>query len=1062
MLSASSTLRLNLTLALGYLILGCGGLMLGSPPSFASPIFPAAGLALAVVLVHGLRALPGAALGDFVLLMIYGWRHEGWHASMLAMACLSGLGAALRAWAGYWLIQRWQGDTWRVLEREQDAFGFVLLGGLVSGLVSASISVPAMQWLHGMAPSEVLYHWWTWYIGDALGIMLFTPLSLCFLLDRQEIWRDRRRRIVLPMLIATGLFCALFYATVQWEKRSAADDLQAHGNKIATQITDRLTKHREILASLRNFVEATPDLTLATFQQFTRHSLRENNDLAAFSVSEMVTATPPRQMFERFRVSLNVTSTAQDDKPLSESVRRRAIESALGTRQLSLTAPLLQVSEAGRRVMVSAFYPVYRLNNTHREGWTDAMGLVNAELYLDTMIEQATQGALAQGLTIQLRDVTDPTQPAVLFQSGKASRDFTAFSTKDIAWSTRFAAADRQWQLVLVPSDAFGALARPWGAWAVGVAGLLFATLLQILMLGMTGRTAVIQRNNRKLQNALARTLLADKVMTNSSEAIVVTDTLGRIESVNPAFSAMTTYSAQDIQGCHIRILKSDRHGPEFFERMWRDITTRKQWQGEIWNRRKNGDVFPAWMTISAVTEENGAISHYVGAFSDITAYKNARERIDFLAFHDVLTGLPNRVLGPDLLRQAISSATQQHQTLAVLCLGLDKFKHVNDSYGHATGDALLQEVVQRLSQCLRKTDLLCRLSGDEFMVVLTDVDLSGQVIQTGERILARMAEPFDLEPAQLTSSVSIGIALFPDHASDHELLIRHAEMAMFQAKKDGGNTQCVFHEQMNARILTEMHTRQALRLALQRDEFELYYQPQMDLASGRVLGVETLIRWNRPEQGQVSPAHFIATAEESGVIVPMGNWVLRQACRQAANWQHTGWGHLVVAVNISPVQFRRGQLETEVIAALQETGLEPERLELELTESLLLEDAESVLGTVNRLKALGIQLSIDDFGTGYSSLSYLQRFNVDKLKIDRSFVNKLSDAQGGTAIVSAMIQMAKSLNLKTLAEGVEDSATAEKLKRLGCDQVQGYLYANPLSAGELTRWLQTQPPGVD
>ena len=1091
-----STTRLNLALALGYAVLGGAGLMLGSPPSFATPIFPAAGLALAVVLVYGLRALPGAALGDFLLMLAFAWLRGGLNEDALAVAALSGLGAAARAGAGYWLIRRWQRDTWRVLEREQDALRFVVLGGLVSGLVSASICVPGLLLLHSIVPAEALDTWWAWYIGDALGIMLVTPLSLCFLLVRHDIWRDRCRRIGWPTLLALGIFSAVFYASTQWEKRTSAERLQADGLMIAHQISDRLSKHREIMLALRSFVEATPSLSLDKFQKFTRFGLRENTDIVAFSLNDLVRA-PDRTAYEtqmnalvpsrkfviteldaqgkmvlaatrsehvatRFAVPMMIHHGVLGYDQLSEPLLRQALDSATTSRELVLSAPLWQRDETGQRLVVQAFHPVYRINDATSEGSREPMAFVGEVLDIDALIKTATRGFVATGLLIQLRDATDPLKKTVFFQSNKEGQDFTNFDASEIAWTTTWTAGNRQWELALVPEKSYLTQILPWNARAVGVAGLLFAGLLQILLLSMTGRSAEMKRKNQTLQRALERSMLGDKIMTNSSEAIAVTDTQGLVTAINPAFTAMTGYEPQDIQGNSIRVLKSERQTRKFYQEIWLELTTFRQWKGEVWHRRKNGDVFPAWMTISAVAEPEGAVSHYVTAFSDITVHKKARDKIDFLAFHDVLTGLPNRILITELLKQAIGSVTPRHTPLAVLCLGLDKFKQVNDTHGHATGDALLKLVSQRLTRCLRKADLLGRLSGDEFMVILDPVQEPGNVVKICEKILAHLAEPFNLPNVQLEISASIGVALYPEHGADHDLLMRHADMALLDAKQDGRNTYSFFHDQMNYKVVHYVQTRDALRLALQRNEFELHYQPQIDLANGRVLGVEALVRWNRPYHGTVMPVNFISIAEESGLIVPLGNWVLREACRQAARWRQAGLAPMVVAVNISQVQFRRGNLENEVIAALKDSGLAPGGLELELTESLLLENADSVLATVRRLKALGVQLSIDDFGTGYSSLSYLQRFNVDKIKIDRSFVMNLLDDQSQVAIVRAMIQMAGSLNLKTIAEGVENTALAEKLKGLGCDEAQGYLYARPLSVAALEQWLGAQTtPGA-
>ena len=1086
-----STTRLNLALALGYAVLGGAGLMLGSPSGVASPIFPAAGLALAVVLVYGLRAVPGVALGDFLLMVAYGWFHGGVNESSLAVAILSAGGAAARAGAGYWLIRNWQGERWRTLTREQDALIFMLLGGLLSGLVSASICVPGLRLLDNIGPAEVVDTWWTWYLGDALGIMLFAPLSLCFLLGQDPLWRDRCRRIVLPMLLALGIFSALFYAVMQWEKSSASQRLHADGSKIAALISDRLTRHSEILASLGSFVEVTPSLTFDKFQQFTLDGPSIKDDIFAFGLIDLVSAqgraayeaamntrspsdkfliterdgqghlvtagARPYYASVRFMAPLIVHHAALGYDYFSEPVPRQAIESAIRSKSLSMTAPMPQPDEAGQRMVVNMFYPAYRTHGANSADSREANTFVSTGIYLDALIGGAAGSFIAQGLVIQLRDVTDPSKASVFYQSDKPNNDFTSFSTEETAWTKTWAMGSRQWELALMPNAIYATQFRPWGAWTIGVAGLLFTGLLQILLLGMTGRTAIVQRKNQKLQRALERSLLADKVMTNSSEAIVVTDTKGTVSAINPAFTTMTGYSAVEILGRNIRVLTSERQSRGFYREIWLELTTFRQWKGEIWHRRKNGVVFPAWMTISAVADERGAVSHYVTAFSDITDYKNAREKIDFLAFHDVLTGLPNRVLMIDLLKQAISASPQRNKPMAVLCLGLDKFKHVNDTHGHATGDALLNLVAYRLTRCLRKDDLLGRLSGDEFMVVLNDVQDPGHVAKTCEKILAYLAKPFNLPDVQLEITASVGVALYPEHGADQDLLMRHADMALLDAKQDGRNVYSFFHDQMNYKVVHYVQTRDALRLALQHAEFELHYQPQIDLESGRVLGVEALVRWNRPYHGLVMPLDFIPIAEESGLIVPLGAWVLREACRQAASWTEAGWGHLVMAVNLSSVQFRRGHLEDEVLAALKDSALAPERLELELTESILLENAESVLGTVHRLKALGIQLSIDDFGTGYSSLSYLQRFNVDKLKIDRSFVMNLLQDQGNHALVQAIIQMAKGLNLRTIAEGVEDVAMAEKLRSLGCDEAQGYFFAKPMSGVALKQWLTTQ-----
>jgi diguanylate cyclase (GGDEF)-like protein/PAS domain S-box-containing protein len=440
------------------------------------------------------------------------------------------------------------------------------------------------------------------------------------------------------------------------------------------------------------------------------------------------------------------------------------------------------------------------------------------------------------------------------------------------------------------------------------------------------------------------------------------------------------------------------------------------------------------------------------GIVLDVTEQRQVSERIEFLALHDALTGLPNRVFGQERLQQAVALASRQHGRLAVLNLDLDKFKLVNDTHGHAVGDKLLESVAQRLRSCLREEDTLCRLSGDEFMVVLPDLQGPNHASNTCERILSRLAQPFELEDVQLNTSFSIGVALYPQDGGDGQSLLKNADMALYEAKRAGRNAWRFFEPQMNASLMRYLELRADLGLALERGEFELHYQPQFDLKSGQPIGVEALLRWSRPGHGLVMPTEFIAAAEDSGLIVPIGRWVLHQACRQAAVWQASGWPQLIISVNLSTVQLRQGQIEHDVEAALAASGIAPQTLELELTESVLLQHDEAVMAALQRLGQRGVRLAIDDFGTGYSNLSYLKRFNLDKLKIDRSFVRDLDGDD--RIIVQAMLQMARNLQIRTIAEGVESAAAAQRLQDMGCDEVQGYLYARPMPAAALESWL--------
>jgi diguanylate cyclase (GGDEF)-like protein len=430
------------------------------------------------------------------------------------------------------------------------------------------------------------------------------------------------------------------------------------------------------------------------------------------------------------------------------------------------------------------------------------------------------------------------------------------------------------------------------------------------------------------------------------------------------------------------------------------------------------------------------------------------RRQLQYLAYHDVLTGLPNQLLVKDRLFQAVAFADRSGNRVALLFLDLDNFKTINDSLGHPVGDALLRAVAERLVGCIRDTDTLARQGGDEFLVILSDVQSSDDIAALAEKLLERLAMPFQIEGHELSTSASIGIAIHPDDSREFDTLLKKADTALYEAKAAGRNTYRFFTERMNVEASEYLQVRSGLRRALENREFELHYQPQIDLATGAVIGAEALIRWHHPQQGWIPPARFIPIAEDSGQIVAIGEWVLREACRQIAEWRTAGLPDLTVAVNLSGVQFKRGNVERSVLAAIQEFELPARLLELELTESILIKDTESVLATVRRLKDIGVKLSIDDFGTGYSSLSYLKRFNVDKLKIDQSFVRDFTSDPDDAAIVRAIIQMAGSLNLRTIAEGVETVQMRDQLAAYHCDEAQGYYFARPIPAAEFQRYV--------
>ncbi len=547
---------------------------------------------------------------------------------------------------------------------------------------------------------------------------------------------------------------------------------------------------------------------------------------------------------------------------------------------------------------------------------------------------------------------------------------------------------------------------------------------------------------------------LAAQVFENSREAIMITDAQTHILSVNRAFSDLTGYAAAEVVGHTPRLLASGRHDRDFYQQLWQALVATGHWQGEIWNRRRNGEIYPQWLSISAVCDSQRQLTHYVGIFSDLSERKASAERIEFLAHHDALTALPDRLLLHDRLARALSLAEHNRSSVALLILDLDRFKLVNDSLGHELGDQLLQMVASRLRQRLRETDTISRQGGDEFLILLPDAGQEGASRVARDLLECLNGQSWRVADHSLGVTASIGISLYPDTGQDRDTLLRQAGTALTYAKNGGGNAYRFFAAGMNVNTLERLQLETGLREALERGEFLLHYQPRIDLATGRIVGAEALLRWRHPERGLVPPGQFIPAAEDSGLIIPIGTWVLREACRQAHVWQQAGLPRITVAVNLSALQFQRSELLDTIQAALAESGLAPEHLELELTESILIQDAAGALTTVQQLRATGLKLSIDDFGTGYSSLGYLQKLAVQALKIDQSFVRGLTGDADSAAIVRAVIQLAHSLKLVTVAEGVETDAQFAFLRNHGCDQVQGYYFSRPVPAEEFARLL--------
>ncbi|MFY0989101.1 EAL domain-containing protein [Halomonas sp. C05BenzN] len=571
-----------------------------------------------------------------------------------------------------------------------------------------------------------------------------------------------------------------------------------------------------------------------------------------------------------------------------------------------------------------------------------------------------------------------------------------------------------------------------------------------------------LEQRDRALSQSRQHLQLAERVIEASLEGIIITDARSRIEFVNPAFTRLTGYSLEEVVGRTPALLSSGRHDADFYHAMWQELQAHGYWRGEIWNRRKSGQLFLEQLTITAITDDQGVTNHYAALFTDITQLRENEERVRRLAYYDALTGLPNRRLLEDRLELAIRHAHRQEQRLAVIFIDLDHFKQVNDTLGHAVGDELLVKVAERLAHRLREDDTLARLGGDEFIVMLPELDEPDEVTRVARRLVEGISEPFTLGGHEFRIGCSLGISLYPDDGDSPEPLVRNADAAMYRAKQEGRNTYRLYHAGMHVQHHQQLALETALRNTVESGEgLEVHYQPLVTHDAGGLHSAEALLRWTHPEFGVVTPGEFIPLAERSGLIVPLGEWVMARVCRQLAEWRRAGFSPAPVAINLAAQQFVQPDLVERVQAQLAAHDLPGHLLGFELTESTLVERPDQARETLQGLSDIPCHVAIDDFGTGYSSLSYLHELPVSILKIDRSFIQGLGATRHSGAIVAAVSGMARELGLSVVAEGVETEAQHRALGRYGVDLIQGYLIGRPVDADEFARqWLPAVATG--
>lgn len=909
----------------------------------------------------------------------------------------------------------------------------------------------------------------------------------------------RRSRRYLPWVILSvgvALSIIAFFLVRDWEEAIVRADFKLLARTHAASVYREMSRHLDASAALTGLYDASHEVDPDEFQRFTMGLLQQHADIQAIMWAPAVPAADLPKWLQRANEAGNPNFKIIDHDARGQIIPAAArniyfpvfyLEPMRGNRGLlgldvmagpTYRAVLEEARDSGK-VTASGPIPLAEKNDDY--GLLLANALYKKKMSLDTVEQRRTA---LEGFVLQLFRVKAFLNDAIedgaalgldtrmVYDTGTGDRNNVASHRGDIAvlssplassliWRSPLGISDTRWEVVSTPALHFWESHPIWRSWAVSAVGTLLSIYIGLYLSTLSRQTSHAEslarhltRINFKLENEISerariekQALKLSRVIEQAADTVMITDRNGIIEYVNPAFEAMTGFSAADVIGKKSNVVKSGRHDTDFYSHLWRTILKGEVFQDVLINRRKNGSLYYEEKTITPLKDADGHITHFVATGKDITDRMQTQERLHYLAYHDVLTELPNRLLFVERLSHALKTRIGRSMRIAVMFLDLDRFKMINDTLGHQVGDVLLRKIAAILPTCVNPGDTIARFGGDEFGILLEDnVTLDG-VTALARKILDLFSKPFHLAGYEFYINTSIGISVYPEDGDDADTLLKNADVAMYRAKDQGGNAYQYYSSDMSVKALERLSLDTSLRRALEREEFCLYFQPQIELASNRITGFEALLRWQHPELGLMNPLEFISLLEETGLIVPVGDWVLEQSCRWVAPWQQ--YGPLRISVNLSGRQFRELALHQRVMQILETSGLKPELLELEITESVLMQGDSISSDNITALDGVGVRFAIDDFGTGYSSLSYLKRFPIKTLKIDRAFIRDVKTDQDDAAIVTAIIVMAKNLGLDVVAEGVETPEQLAFLREAGCDQVQGFLVSRPLPQHE-------------
>lgn len=919
---------------------------------------------------------------------------------------------------------------------------------------------------------------------------------------------DRRHRAYLPWLIVTVgvvLSIAAYFLVRDWEKAIIRADFEFLSATHAAAVHRELIRHMDSSIALTGFYAASREVDRQEFHLFTKGLLTQHNDTQALMWVPRVAAAE-RQAVERQAVGdglrdfhfreLGRTSVGQRAEyfpvvylePLTSNADllgfdlmmdpayRAVLEVARDTGEVTASQPIPVAAEQDLKYGMLLARAIYQKGvplNTLFERRAALQGFVLQLFRVDDFIDESLKSSAVLGLDVAVYYEKTPGDRQRIYFHSSRSRDEASSSPAGFSddatrlmWRTSLGIADQPWELVMTPAPKFWAGHPIWRSWVVSGTGLLISILLGAYLFALSRQSHRAESLARSLaltnqnleQEIVERTQLEaqsvklSRAIEQAADAVMITDRNGIIEYVNPAFEVMTGYTRGEAIGKKPSLMKSGQHDAGFYGQLWGTISRGGVFQDVLVNRRKNGVIYYEEKTISPLKDRANNITHYIATGKDITDRMQTQERLHYLAYNDLLTNLPNRLLFLERVSHALKGRRGPEHRLAIMYLDLDRFKVINDTLGHQVGDNLLQKIAVLLPSTVGAGDTVARLGGDEFGILLEEIPSLDGVAALARTILAAFGQPFQIGGHELYIVPSIGISVYPEDGDDAHVLLKNADVAMYRAKDHGGNNYQYYSADMSSKAFERLTLETSLRRALEREEFRVYFQPQIDLASGLVMGAEALIRWQHPDLGLVNPLEFIPLLEETGLIIPVGEWVLKQSCEWAVTWQQHQ--PLRISVNLSGRQFRDPRLSNQVLKILETTGLKPEMLEMEITESILMQGDKISTDNLIALDRIGVRLAIDDFGTGYSSLSYLKRFPIKTLKIDRAFIRDLITDQDDAAIVTAIIAMAGSLQVDVVAEGVETTQQLNMLRELGCGAIQGFLISRALPLVEINRFL--------